>query len=95
MDYPRFSRQILSSLLGAGPGLTARENRTDGDRVVIAGHGSVQETVNQVGKELRRRNLYVQPTLTIRLGFPTQVMVNKDLLLRPWQPLFFDRGADQ
>ena len=31
----------------------------------------------------------------IRLGFPTWVMVSKDLILRPYQPLFFQRGASQ
>ena len=33
----------------------------------------------------------MQPTLTIRPGFPVRVIVNKDLVLRPYQPLFFER----
>ena len=51
--------------------------------------------MNQVGQEITKRNLNVQPTLTIRPGFPVNVMVTKDLVLRPYQPLIFSRGAAQ
>ncbi|MEZ5632436.1 MAG: TrbI/VirB10 family protein [Burkholderiaceae bacterium] len=90
----------LSTLLGVGAELAAPETRTingggTGDRVIIAGRESAQDTVNQVGQEITKRNLSVQPTLTIRPGFPMRVMVNKDLILRPYQPLFFTRGSSQ
>ncbi len=85
----------LSTLLGIGAELAAPENRTDGSRIVIAGRESAQETVNQVGQEITKRNMSIQPTLTIRPGFPMRVMVSKDLVLRPYQPLFFVRGASQ
>ncbi len=89
----------LSTLLGVGAELAAPETRTNsggtGDRVIIAGRESAQDTVNQVGQEITKRNLSVQPTLTIRPGFPMRVMVNKDLILRPYQPLFFTRGSSQ
>ena len=32
-----------------------------------------------------RRNLNIQPTLTIRPGFPVRVIVNRDLVLAPYQ----------
>ncbi|MGJ7546307.1 TrbI/VirB10 family protein [Variovorax sp. LT1R16] len=87
----------LSTLLGIGAELAAPETRTNsggtGDRVIIAGRESAQDTVNQVGQEITKRNLSVQPTLTIRPGFPMRVMVKKDLILRPYQPLFFQRGT--
>ncbi len=85
----------LSTLLGIGAELAAPESRTDGSRIVIAGRESAQETVNQVGQEITKRNMSIQPTLTIRPGFPMRVMVSKDLVLRPYQPLFFMRGASQ
>ena len=85
----------LSTLLGVGAELAAPANSTDGNRVVIAARDSSQDTVNQVGQEVTKRNLSVQPTLTIRPGFPVRVIVNKDLVLRPYQPLFFQRGASQ
>ncbi|WPH16329.1 TrbI/VirB10 family protein [Variovorax paradoxus] len=87
----------LSTLLGMGAELAAPRNQTsqDGNRVVIAVRDGAQDTVNQVGQEITKRNASIQPTLTIRPGFPMQVMVNKDLVLRPYQPLFFHRGATQ
>lgn len=83
----------LTTLLGVGAELAAPENRTDGNRIVIAGRDSAQDSVNQVGQELTRRNLNVQPTLTIRPGMPVRVIVNRDLVLRPYQPMFFQQGG--
>lgn len=89
----------LSTLLGIGAELAAPETRTNsggaGDRVIIAGRESAQDMVNQVGQEITKRNLSIQPTLAIRPGYPMRVMVNKDLILRPYQPLFFTRGSSQ
>lgn len=83
----------LSTLLGVGAELATPQNRIDGDQVIVAARSSAQESVNQVGQEITKRNLNVQPTLTIRPGFPVRAMVAKDLVLRPYQPLFFVRGA--
>lgn len=85
----------LSTLLGIGAELAAPANSTDGSRIVIAGRDSTQDTINQVGQEITKRNASIQPTLTIRPGFPMRVMVSKDLILRPYQPLFFARGSSQ
>lgn len=85
----------LSTLLGVGAELAAPESRTDGNRVGIATREGVQDSVNQVGQEITKRNLSVQPTLTVRPGSVLRVMVNKDLVLRPYQPLFFQQGVAQ
>jgi len=85
----------LSTLLGVGAELAAPESRTDGNRIVIATREGAQDVVNQVGQEITKRNMSVQPTLTIRPGFPVRVMVSKDLVLRPYQPLFFLRGSSR
>ena len=85
----------LSTLLGMGAELAAPASSTDGNRIVIAGRDSAQDTINQVGQEITKRNASIQPTLTIRPGFPMRVMVSKDLILRPYQPLFFTRGRSQ
>ncbi|MFP1906717.1 TrbI/VirB10 family protein [Lonsdalea quercina] len=79
----------MTTLLGVGAELAAPENRQDGDRIIIAGRDSLQDTVNQVGQEVTRRNLNIQPTLTERPGLPVRIIVNRDLVLRPYQPLFF------
>lgn len=85
----------LSTLLGMGAELAAPANSTDGNRIVIAGRDSTQDAINQVGQEITKRNASIQPTLTIRPGFPVRVMVSKDLILRPYQPLFFAHGSSQ
>ena len=43
--------------------------------------------MNQVGQEMTRRNINIQPTLTERPGLPVRIIVNRDLVLRPYQPL--------
>jgi type IV secretion system protein VirB10 len=84
----------LTTLLGVGAELAAPENR-NGDRVIIAGRDSLQDSVNQAGQEMTRRNLNIQPTLTERPGLPVRIIVNRDLVLRPYQPLFFNRGTSR
>ncbi|MDB5971182.1 MAG: conjugal transfer protein TrbI [Hydrocarboniphaga sp.] len=83
----------LSTLLGVGAELAAPDRGGSDGRVIVATRDSAQETISEVGQEITRRNLSVQPTLTIRPGFPMRVMVSKDLVLRPYQPLLFDRSA--
>ncbi|MGJ7542556.1 TrbI/VirB10 family protein [Variovorax sp. LT1R16] len=87
----------LSTLLGVGAELAAPESRTNqnGNRTVIAMREGAQDSINQVGQEITKRNASIQPTLTIRPGFPMRVMVSKDLVLRPYQPLFFACGSSQ
>ena len=88
-----FAGAALTTLLCVGAELAAPQNRQDGNRVIIAGQGSLQDSVNQVGQEMTRRNMNIQPTLTERPGLPVRIIVNRDLVLRPYQPLFFNRGA--
>lgn len=85
----------LSTLLGVGAELATPDRSGSDGKVIIATRQSAQDTVNQVGQEITKRNVSIQPTLTIRPGFPMRVMVNKDLILRPYQPLFFQRGSSQ
>lgn len=90
-----FAGAVLTTLLGVGAELAAPENRQDGDRIIIAGRDSAQDSINQVGQEMTRRNLNIQPTLTERPGLPVRIIVNRDLVLRPYQPLFFNRGTSR
>ncbi len=85
----------LSTLLGVGAELAAPNNSGSNGGITVAVRQSAQDTVNQTGQEITKRNASIQPTLTIRPGFPMRVMVNKDLILRPYQPLFFQRGSSQ
>lgn len=90
-----FAGAALTTLLGVGAELAAPENRQNGDRVIIAGRDSLQDSVNQAGQEMTRRNLNIQSTLTERPGLPVRIIVNRDLVLRPYQLLFFNRGTSR
>ena len=82
----------LSTLLGVSSELAVSNQGDVNGNTVLALRDSAQDTANQVGQDITRRNLSIQPTLTVRPGFPVDVMVNKDLVLRPYQPLFFQQG---
>ncbi|WP_186233833.1 TrbI/VirB10 family protein [Burkholderia gladioli] len=90
-----FAGAALTTLLGVGAELAAPENRQDGDRIIIAGRDSAQDSINQVGQEMTRRNLNIQPILTERPGLPVRIIANRDLVLRPYQPLFFNKGTSR
>lgn len=88
---------VLSSLLGIGAELAAPQNQgTNGDQVIIATRDGAQDTINDVGQQITRRNLNIQPTLKVRPGFPVRVIVNKDLILRPYRatPMTADISRD-
>jgi len=53
--------------------------------VVQALRTGAENTVNQTGQTLVSRQLNVQPTLTIRPGFPVRVVVNRDLIFVPYK----------
>ena len=77
----------LSTLLGVGSELGSQQSGLGGtgqQTVVVATSRSAEDSLNQVGQQITRRNLNVQPTLTVRPGFPVRVIVNKDLALRPY-----------
>jgi type IV secretion system protein TrbI len=76
-----FMAAALSTLLGVGSELGA--SNTDSDIVRALRRGS-SDSLNQTGQQIVRRNLNVQPTLTIRPGFPVRVIVNRDLILAPY-----------
>ncbi|AMV05983.1 TrbI/VirB10 family protein [Xanthomonas citri] len=90
-----FAGAALTTLLGVGAELAAPENRQDGDRIIIAGRDSAQDSINQVGQEMTRRNMNIQPTLSARPGLPVRLVVSRDLTLRPYQPLMFNRGTSR
>lgn len=73
----------LSTLIGVGAELAAPD-RTDADgRIVIATRESMQDTANQVGQQITRHNLDLQPTLTVRAGYILRVIVHRDLVFDP------------
>ena len=77
-----FKAALLSTILAVGTELGSDQNESDIARALRRGTG---DTVNQAGQQIVRRNLNVQPTLTIRPGFPVRVLVDRDLVLEPYR----------
>lgn len=69
----------VSTLLGVGTELGA-DSEDDLTRALRRGS---QDTINQTGQQIVRRQLNVQPTLTIRPGHPLRVVITRDLVLEP------------
>jgi len=73
---------VLATLLGVSTELTLGESESE---LVRALRESLQGNVSRAGSRLTERFLDVQPTLTIRPGFPLRVIVHRDLVLRPYR----------
>jgi len=71
----------ISTLLGIASELVLNSNNS----IVQALRTGAENTVNQTGQTLVSRQLNVQPTLTIRPGFPVRVVVNRDLVFAPYK----------
>jgi type IV secretion system protein VirB10 len=70
----------LSTLLSVAAELATN----DDDRLIQAIRNGGQDTINDAGQQIVRRQLNVAPTLTIRPGFPVRVIVTRDLVLEPY-----------
>lgn len=77
-----FKAALLSTLLAVGTEVGADQNDSDIVRALRRGAG---DTLNQAGQQVVRRNLNIQPTLTIRPGYPIRVIVTRDLVLQPYR----------
>jgi len=72
----------LSTLLGVGTQVTFGSQQSN---LVQAIRESTQQNVNQAGQRVVEKNLNIQPTITIRPGWPLRIVVHKDLVLRPYR----------
>ena len=70
----------LSTLLSVGAELAVDND----DQLVQAIRNGGQDTINDAGQQIVRRQLNVAPTITIRPGFPVRVLVTRDLVLEPY-----------
>ncbi|MEH2595114.1 type IV secretory pathway VirB10-like protein [Bradyrhizobium sp. AZCC 1577] len=80
-----FKAAALSTFLAVGTELGAGSNTNSNDSAIIQAlrHGA-SDSLNQTGQQVVRRSLNIQPTLTVRPGFPVRVLVNRDLVLAPY-----------
>jgi type IV secretion system protein TrbI len=77
-----FGGALLSSLLAAGAQLSQSQQQSalavpSSQQIAAA---AVGQQVAEVGLEITRRNLRIQPTLEIRKGYRLNVMVNRDIV---------------
>jgi len=77
-----FKAAILSTLLSIG---AEAGTSGDEDELIRAIRRGSSESVSQIGQRVVGRALNVQPTITIRPGFPVRVMVTRDLVLEAYR----------
>jgi type IV secretion system protein TrbI len=77
-----FKAAILSTLPSVGSEVGTSNNENS---LVQAIHQGGSQSFNQVGQQVVGRSLNVQPTITIRPGFPVRVLVTHDLVLEPYR----------
>jgi type IV secretion system protein TrbI len=82
-----FKAALLSTLLGVGSELGAGSDSGTGNNggLIQALRLGASDSLNQTGQKVVQRNLNIQPTLTVRPGFPVRVIVNRDLVLEPYR----------
>lgn len=76
-----FRAAALSTLLGVGTQLAI----DDESEIARAIRESAQDSASDIGQQIVRRQLNIQPTLTIRPGFPVRILVQRDLVMQPYR----------
>ena len=74
----------LATVLAVGSSLAFGSGSGDSD-IIRALRESTGQTTNRAGQRLVEKNLDVQPTLSVRPGWPLRVIVHKDIVLRPYR----------
>jgi type IV secretory pathway VirB10-like protein len=80
-----FKAALLSTLLGVGSELGSTSGTGSNSDVITALRRGSSDSLNQTGQKVVQQNLNIQPTLTVRPGFPVRVIVNRDLVLEPYK----------
>ena len=75
---------LLSTVLSVGSSLAFGSTGGESD-LVRALRESTGQTTNRAGQRLVEKDLNLQPTLTVRPGWPLRVIVHKDIVLRPYR----------
>jgi type IV secretion system protein VirB10 len=82
---------VLTSLFAAASQVSQNQNRsvlTYPSPGEVAG-GAVGQQMSELGAQITRKNLNVQPTIKIPVGYRFNVRVNRDVLFHePYKPMF-------
>jgi type IV secretory pathway VirB10-like protein len=85
--WPTFRNALMLSAITAGAQLSqpqAQTGSTISSQQILAAAMGMQ--MNNLGMSTISRNLNQPPTIEIRPGYVFNVMINKDMILAPWQP---------
>ena len=74
----------LSTAIAYGGNLAINPNSTSTNQDVVG--NTIAQEGSQIGQKIIDRQLNVQPTITIRPGWPFRVLVNQDMRLKPYRP---------
>ena len=74
----------VATLLSAGTAFAAGDTTSYNPSVGQVMARSASGEIGQVGAQLTRNNLSIQPTLTVRPGFSVNVIVTKDMIVPPY-----------
>ena len=74
---------LLSTLVALGGNLST-DSRGNNEQIDIVGT-TVAQQASRVGQRIIDRELNLQPTILVRAGMPFNVLVNRDLILAPYQ----------
>ncbi len=78
-----FKAAILSTVLSVGS--EAGTSGNSENNLAQAIRQGASQSFSQVGEQVVGRSLNIQPTITIRPGFPVRVLVTHDLVLEPYR----------
>ncbi len=79
-----FGNALLLSVITAGVQLS--QPQTTGNELTAQQQvaGAIGQQMGQLGAEITKKNMDIQPTIKIRPGYRFNVMVNKDVVLEPY-----------
>ena len=63
-----------------------QQSRAAGGYVLNDATAGISSSANQAAQQFVTRDLNRQPTITVRPGWPVRILVNKDMVLTPYQP---------
>jgi len=72
----------MATLLGVGTELSFGSNESD---LVSAIRESTQANAAQAGQRITEKNLNIQPTITIRPGWPLRIVIQRDIVMKPYK----------
>ncbi len=76
-----FKAALLSTILSVG---SEAGSSNDENSLVNAIRRGASDSISQTGRQVVGRSLQVQPTITVRPGFPVRVIVTRDLVMEPY-----------